>query len=132
MHKGSCLCGKIRYEYHGEITELAMCHCSLCRKAQGVAFATNAPVDARKFFITHGAEFLKEYRSSLNKARVFCSHCGSPIYSALDETPDVKRLRLGTLETLERVPVAYHIHYAAKAAWFEATDSHPRFAAGKK
>jgi len=132
MHKGGCLCGKVQYEYHGEIGELVMCHCSQCRKAQGSAFAANSPVEARKFFITRGAKFLKKYRSSSNKARVFCGHCGSAMYSVLDEAPQVKRLRLGTLETLESVPTAYHIYYTSKARWYDMEDSHPRFTEEKE
>ncbi len=132
MHQGSCLCGKVRYEYRGEIGELAMCHCSTCRKAQGSAFACNAPVDSNRLHFTQGLEYLKEYRSSPNKARVFCSHCGSPLYSALDGAPNVKRLRVGTLETLESVPLTYHIYYGSKAPWYEADDSHQKFVEGKR
>jgi hypothetical protein len=132
MHRGSCLCGQVRYEYSGEIGELAMCHCSQCRKAQGTAFVTNAPIDAAKFAITSGAELLKEFRASANKARVFCSNCGSPLYSALDELPRVKRLRLGTLETLDKAPPMYHIYYGSKAPWDMTEDTHPKFMADKK
>jgi len=46
MIRGSCLCGKVKYEYDGEIEEIAMCHCSQCRKAQGGAFGTKC---ARRF-----------------------------------------------------------------------------------
>jgi len=47
MIEGSCLCGKVRFVYNGDIKEIVMCHCSQCRKAQGGAFVTNSPIDAR-------------------------------------------------------------------------------------
>lgn len=68
MHRGSCLCGKICYEYRGEIDEVSMCHCRQCRKAQGTAFAV-APIRSAGFRITQGAQYLKEFRATPNKAR---------------------------------------------------------------
>jgi hypothetical protein len=44
MLKGSCLCGQVRYEYDGEITEISICHCQQCRKAQGAAHAVVSPI----------------------------------------------------------------------------------------
>lgn len=32
---GGCLCNGIRYEYDGGIEEVSLCHCCMCRKAQG-------------------------------------------------------------------------------------------------
>lgn len=32
MHKGSCLCGTVKYEVRGQLGAAIYCHCSLCRK----------------------------------------------------------------------------------------------------
>lgn len=122
MHKGSCLCGRIEYRYDGEIDEISMCHCSQCQKGQGSAFVAVAPVQADKFQIVRGQEYLKEFRASPNKARVFCGECGSPLYSAKDDLPQIKRLRLGTLETPVQASKQYHAFVAEKASWYEITD----------
>ncbi len=81
MLKGSCLCGGVRYEIDGEITRIGLCHCSMCRKASGTAFAANAPVSQEHFHIVTGEDLLRSYASSEAKQRWFCSNCGSPIYS---------------------------------------------------
>lgn len=128
MIVGSCLCGGIRYEYDGEIGEISMCHCSQCRKAQGSAYVAVSPVESAKFRITAGQELLKEFRAVPHKARVFCSNCGSPLYSARDDAPSVKRLRLGTVETPFHCDVAYHIYVGSKAAWEVMEDTLPRYA----
>jgi hypothetical protein len=99
MHQGSCLCGKVGYEYRGKIDEVSMCHCKQCQKAQGSAFVAVAPIRSADFRITRGAEHLKEYRATPGKVRVFCAECGSPLYSARDDLPEARRLRLGTLDT---------------------------------
>ena len=55
MIEGHCLCGGVRYEYDGELTELSLCHCSQCRRAQGSAFVTVSPVQAAQFRLLAGA-----------------------------------------------------------------------------
>lgn len=131
MIVGGCLCGGVRYEYHGEIQEISMCHCSMCRKAQGSAFVAVGPIESAKFRITAGAELLQEYRAVPHKARVFCSNCGSPIYSARDDLPAVKRLRLGTVETAFQCKIAYHVHVGSKASWYTISDGLPQYAESK-
>lgn len=131
MLTGGCLCNGIRYEYDGRIEEISMCHCSMCRKAQGSAYVAVSPVHAGQFRITQGRELLKEYRAVPHKARVFCSHCGSPLYSARDDLPGVIRLRLGTIDTPFRCENAYHIYIDSKADWETVTDGLPRYSAMK-
>ncbi len=126
MLEGSCLCGAVSYEIDGELGPIVCCHCSMCRKAQGSAFAANAPVDASRFRLVRGADALRSYRSSPGKVRCFCGNCGSPIYSRREASPDVLRLRIGTLDTrIAARPVA-HIHVASKAEWYELLDDLPR------
>jgi hypothetical protein len=40
--EGACLCGKVRYAMAGPFTAMSHCHCSMCRKHHGSAFATFA------------------------------------------------------------------------------------------
>ncbi len=131
MIEGSCLCGGVRYQYDGTIDEISVCHCSQCRKAQGSAFAAVSPVDSSRFRLLAGAGLLREYRSSPDKARVFCSRCGSPIYSALDQRPEVKRLRLGTVDTPFTCENVFHIFTDSKASWYDCDDGQPRYAQRK-
>ena len=124
---GGCLCNGVRYEYDGTIEEISICHCSICRKAQGPAYVAISPIDAAKFRITKGQGLLREYRAVPKKARVFCTNCGSPIYSARDDLPGVRRLRLGTVDTPFQCANAYHIHVSSKAAWEVLTDELPKY-----
>src|SRR5437016_3555924 len=39
---GSCLCGAVRYEVDSPATQVDNCHCPMCRKQHGAAFATYA------------------------------------------------------------------------------------------
>jgi hypothetical protein len=76
MTKGSCLCRAIRFEA-GEVEFFGHCHCSMCRKAHGAAFATFACVPADNFRFVAGGELVKLYESSPGNHRAFCPVCGS-------------------------------------------------------
>ena len=128
MHKGSCLCGTVKYEVRGKLGGAIYCHCSLCRKATATAFATNAAVAASDFVVIEGESALKAYDSSPGVHRLFCSNCGSPIFSRRDAMPDVVRLRLGTLDTPLPAPPTAHYFVASKAEWHEIHDALPQFA----
>jgi len=130
MQMGSCLCGSIRYEINGPLDEVRNCHCSMCRKAHSAAFRSRASVRSRDFRWTAGEHLVTWYRSSPNTQRGFCSHCGSPLLSRFDDSPEVFGLPLGCLDTDPGVKPAMHIFAGSKAAWFEITDLLPRHEAG--
>ncbi len=127
MYEGSCLCGTVRYRVTGGLGPIVQCHCRQCRKAQGTAFATNAPVAAEQFLIVAGEDALRIYESSPGKERVFCGNCGSPLISRRGDRPQTVRLRLGTLDTpIDQRPTA-HIYAAHKAEWDEILDRRPAY-----
>ena len=130
MLTGSCLCGRIRYEIDGKIGLVAHCHCVACRKAQGGAFATNAPVRTKYFRLVSGADVVTEFESSPGKKRCFCRVCGSPLWSYRVSDPDIIRIRLGLLDSEPgRRPLA-HTWVSEKAPWFEITDDLPQSLGG--
>ena len=127
MHKGSCLCGRVMYQYDGEITEVSRCYCTQCQKAQGGAFVAVARVDSDKLTFSKGEECLKAFSSTPGKIRVFCSECGSPLYSARDDLPQFKRLRLGTLDTAVLPSKQRHAWVGDKPAWYDIQDDFDQF-----
>lgn len=128
QYTGSCLCGAVCYEINGPIGEIMQCHCSRCRKANGTAFATNAPIAKADFKIVAGEQFLKQYASTATTQRCFCSECGSPIISIKAETPDYYCLRIGTLDTPLTQKLTCHIFVASKAEWDDIAGDLPQYA----
>jgi len=127
MIKGSCLCQEVKYQYQEDIVEVAICHCEQCKRAQGVPFATNAPIKTEGLSFTQGSELVKEYFSSPNKRRVFCGNCGSPLFSQRTDMPEVVRLRLGTV-TQGHIPKPnYEIFCESKAEWFSDDSDRPGY-----
>ena len=51
---GSCLCGAVQFEVTLPVKANVHCHCSMCRKAHGAAFATFANAYPSGFRFTAG------------------------------------------------------------------------------
>ncbi|ERS02211.1 aldehyde-activating protein [Acinetobacter sp. COS3] len=126
IFQGSCLCGGIHYEIHGEIGDVIQCHCQRCRKANGTAFATNAPISSAAFKITQGENLVKKFAAS-GVYRWFCGECGSPLISSRDAQPELYRLRIGTLDTPLQQKPQMHIFVGSKAEWDCIADDLPQF-----
>ncbi len=126
IFQGSCLCGGIHYEIHGEIGDVIQCHCQRCRKANGTAFATNAPISSTAFKITQGENLVKKFAAS-GVYRWFCGECGSPLISSRDAQPELYRLRIGTLDTPLLQKPQMHIFVGSKAEWDCIADDLPQF-----
>ncbi len=52
--EGACLCGKVRCAMAGAFTAMSHCHCSMCRKHHGSAFATFAIAPIEGFVGSQG------------------------------------------------------------------------------
>ena len=126
MLRGSCLCGGIRYEIDGPLSNPLHCHCSMCRKATGAAFRTRAGVAASSFRFTAGEALLARYASSEFETRTFCSVCGSTLVTFSSANPNELGLPLGTLDDDPRVRAERHVFVASKAPWYEISDDLPR------
>jgi len=130
MLEGGCLCGGVRFRIHGKLGPAGFCHCKQCQRASGSAFAANAPVRTRYLELSSGSDLLKEYESSPGKFRAFCGRCGSPIYSRRDSEPELRRIRLGSLDSdPERRPLG-HVWVRSKAPWYSIGDSLPQYPEG--
>jgi hypothetical protein len=126
MVKGQCLCGAVRYEIEGPFTNLLHCHCSMCRKHHGSAFATFAAAPLAGYRITAGAGEIRRYDSSPGFHRSFCGNCGS----VLPEAMEAIGLVIGPAGNLEGelgIEPQLHMFTGSKAPWYSITDGLPQF-----
>lgn len=124
MLRGSCLCSAVAYEVDGPVAHIGNCHCSICRKSHGTAFATWGIFDTRQFRWTAGESALRAYASSPGRQRLFCGTCDSSLASAHDG--QVGEVVLASLDTEPGACPAKHIFVASKAAWHDITDASPQ------
>lgn len=128
MLRGSCLCGRIRYEISGKLYEPLNCHCTMCRKAHGAAFRSRAKIRSADFRWTAGEQFLTFFESSPGNHRGFCSICGSPMLSKFGADQTAFSLALGSLDDDPGLRPEMHVYVASKAPWSTIADDLPQFA----
>ncbi len=75
-YKGSCLCGAVGLTINSGIERVICCHCKMCQKAHGSAFAVFGLVRYESVNVV-GRHHLTEHKSSIGVTRTFCKHCGS-------------------------------------------------------
>jgi len=126
MIEGECLCGRIRYAVKGDIGQVSHCHCAMCRRIHGAAFATYGAVPRDNFRWLCGSDLVQVYQSSDSMNRTFCSVCGSTLQAILNTEPDVLYLALGTTNGDPECRPALHIFVGSKAPWYEITDDLPQ------
>ncbi len=128
---GSCLCGKVRYEVENPAQCLLHCHCWMCRKQHGAAFATWAFCPAARFQLLAGVEALRTYRSSDRVGRTFCGECGSSLFFAPPEFPQRPAavwVAAGALDGDPGREPDGHIFVSCRAVWYTIADRLPQSA----
>lgn len=125
MIRGSCLCGRVRYEAD-EVGVTFNCHCGRCRKWSGAAFTTSTRVPSHKFRIVSGEADVTRYPSSPSIERCFCRVCGSSLFTLRHDLGRV-HLRLGSVNGDPGVRAQMHVYVGSKASWYDIADSLPQY-----
>lgn len=127
MYLGQCLCSTVKVMITGGITDIIHCHCSLCRKNSGTAFATNGYIKASDLKFVSGKSNLSTYSFKEGRYRHFCTTCGSPVYSSSDDDKSRFRIRLGLLDSdINERPIS-HNFVSSKANWEELDADLPQY-----
>ncbi len=127
-YTGECLCGSIKYEVDKIESRMGHCHCSMCRKFHGAAFATLGEAKAENFRWIEGEEFLQNYKADNGTVRRFCKLCGSSMtFTPSNDTGDLIEFSLGTLDSDIDLRPDAHIFTGSKATWYEISDDLPQY-----
>ena len=97
-------------------------------EARGIGFSTLAGVAKSDFVVKSGE--MKLYSDSDTDTgntveRYFCGNCGSPIYSAVPDSPDVFFLKTGTLADTTTFTPQFHIWCSSKQNWVDLAEDVP-------
>ncbi len=131
-YRGSCLCNAIRFEVDEFEPQTGNCHCSMCRKFHGAAYATLAEARRENFRWIDGEELIKGYTAGNGTTRSFCSNCGSSLmFASPNADPDLVEISLGCFD--DEVPIRpdAHIYVASGAKWVHPEDNLPQYEAGR-
>jgi hypothetical protein len=124
-HRGSCLCGAVRFEIEGAFQSFYLCHCEYCRKDTGSAHAANLFASGAKLTWLSGQDKVQCFTlPSTHHRKCFCSVCGSAMPSLRMQGAMVV-VPAGSLDSgVSQKPDA-HIFVASRADWDNALNEIP-------
>ena len=126
IYTGSCLCGAVKYEVKKIEPHMAHCHCNMCRKFHGAAFASFGEAKPENFKWLQGKDKLVDYVASNQSTRRFCKTCGSSMtFQPSFDNGGLIEFTLGTLDTPILEKPDAHIFTDFKANWYDVKDDLP-------
>ncbi|MBW2695601.1 MAG: GFA family protein [Deltaproteobacteria bacterium] len=125
MVRGSCLCDAIAWQAEGPLELMSHCHCSMCRKSHGTAFATYLAGKSDGFAWLRGREHVRRYQSSPGFDRPFCPTCGSVVAGGVDN--GYVFMPAGCLDDDPGARPTAHVFVASNPPWHAITGELPRF-----
>ncbi len=123
MVEGSCLCRGFRFKVKGDFGNMMDCHCSMCRKAHGAAFATFVGCQTEDYEVVQGEDLVSRYKSSEQGVRSFCKVCGTNLPMAIGEQVYIPA---GILDGDPVVRTSAHYFVGSKAPWVDISDDAPQ------
>jgi hypothetical protein len=124
---GGCRCGRLRYRVVGEPQAVNCCHCRDCQRITGSAFAVNAayPTSHVELLGQEWSEHdLLTYSAGGRAWR--CFKCGVLLFADHPAFGDALRfVRVGTLDTGERLAPDTHYFTRSKHPWVVIPDGIP-------
>ena len=123
MAGGACNCGAVAFEIDTDLTDVFMCHCSLCRKYTGSNAIAVVIVPNEAFRWLTGEDRIATWRKpEADWQAWFCRVCGSPVPGANDASHVFVPAGL-LAKGDENLRVAHHIWVGSKAVWDEIGDA---------
>ena len=114
---GGCLCGAVRFEVTEPLVSSGYCHCTRCQRRTGTAASPGARIAPGSLRVLAGEEHIRAYEPDEGFAKVFCSACGSSLWSRSQEDPDVISIRLGAFDDDPGIRPTYRQFVAYAAPW---------------
>lgn len=126
-HRGSCLCGSVKYELTGDFQSFFLCHCTRCQKGTGSAHAANLFAQAGTLTWLQNEEDVSTYKhpNSLH-TKSFCQKCGSAL-PTLAESVNSVVVPAGSLDSPVPILPTAEIFDGRRASWSMDLSNVPRF-----
>jgi len=130
---GGCLCGRVRYEYGGEVGPANYCHCADCRRCTGSAYNVGVRFERAHFRFVSGIprSFTKHADSGNELTRHFCGDCGSPLFTSSPIHPEHIYAKAGCLDDPTIVHPSHQSWTGSAVAWSRIADDLQSFEKGR-
>jgi hypothetical protein len=118
---GGCNCGGVRFEVTEPLESASWCHCTRCQRRTGSSASPQARARPGSLRILQGEELLRAWEPPGGFAKVFCSVCGSSMWS---RSPDGESyaIRLGVFDSDPEIRPGMRQFVDYAASWDEIPD----------
>ena len=123
----------MRFEVDEPLVSAGYCHCTRCQRRTGTAASAQARIAPGSLRITSGEDLIRAYQPEKGFAKLFCSACGSALWSRNPSDPDVFAIRLGAFDGDPGIRPEYRQFVAYAAPWEPLPDDGlPRYPEGRQ
>lgn len=128
--QGGCLCGAIRYEITAPPVTARYCHCTHCQRRTGTASSINCLVERESFRLLSGKEQIRAFKPPTGVPKLFCTTCGSALFSGEPFSDERVVIRMGTFDADPGVRPEYRQFVRSAVVWESIPDDGlPRYPA---
>lgn len=128
---GGCSCGEIRYRLSSPPVFVHCCHCRDCQRQTGSAFVLNALIEADRVEVLSGEPQPVTMPTESGRPHDIyrCPKCQIAVWSTYGGRPQIRFVRVGTLDNPTALSPDVHIYTRSKLPWVKLPDGVPAFEA---
>ena len=127
--EGRCACGEVRYRLNSRPMFVHCCHCRDCQRQTGSAFVLNAIIETDRLDVLSGAPEPTPVPTDSGRPHDIyrCPDCETALWSDYGRRPELRFVRVGTLDDPSALPPDVHIFTRSKLPWVVLPPSVPAF-----
>ena len=125
---GRCACGTVRFQLLARPMFVHCCHCDDCQRLTGSAFVINAIIETEAIKLTRGKPAAVPVPREHGAHDIYrCPKCQTAVWSDYGRRPNLRFVRVGTLDTPNSLKPDVHIYTRWKAKWVNVPRGTPAF-----
>jgi len=118
----------VRYQLLDKPIRVHCCHCTDCQRHTGSAFVLNAIIETSAIKILRGKLRAVAMQRSFGPHDIYrCPKCETAVWSDYGQRPNLRFVRIGTLDKPNAFEPDVHIYTRWKAAWLKLPKRTPAF-----
>jgi hypothetical protein len=127
--EGGCACGSVRYRLGCAPMFVHCCHCRDCQRQTGSAFVLNALIETDRIALLSGDPKPIGVPTPSGRPHDIhrCPHCQTALWSDYGGRPQLRFLRVGTLDNPAALSPDVHIFTRSKLPWITLPKEVPAF-----
>lgn len=117
--EGACSCRAVRYRLTAPPMFVHCCHCLLCQRQCGSAFAINALIETARLELLAGAPVPWSMPTESGRPHDIyrCPQCAVAVWSDYGRRPGLRFVRVATLDQPHALQPDVHIYVRSKVPW---------------